>query len=486
MRVARAAGRHVAVAVCLLLMGTGAARLAVAQEPEPTLRWRAVIDQAIRSNQQLASELESLAAKNEDIAIARARFLPKITFGSTINRSGAVTFSASSGVIPTQVILGGVAAEQLIFDWAAFQDYDVQKDLYASQDADVRNTKFDIVTRAAQAYLGVLFAQDLLRIHRESLALTQQNLDTAQRQVQAGVLTRSDPLRWESQLYANQQAIIEQEANLYVSKVALNQIRNRPAEESFTLESLSVPDHGFVFSSNVVTSVLADAAKARVIRDYLVELGLARAPAIAALDLQVAAQRRGKDAQHKWLLPSATFGAGATERFYEGGEGVESDGSETTFWQVAATLTWSPFEGGANVARTRQVDAEYQSLLFQRQQLRNTVEEGIRSAFAYVAADYRRIDLARAQLGAAEANYELINQAYVAGVASIQELLDAQAQIVAGNSAVISAQYAFLADLFALQQAMGYFPVLEGPVDEAHRIRVLEERLMAPGSRQTR
>jgi len=309
------------------------------------------------------------------------------------------------------------------------------------------------------------------------LALTQQSLDTARQQVQAGVVTRSDTLRWESQLYANQQVIVEQEANLYVSKVALNQVRNRPAEEAFVPEALSIEEHGFVFSSAAVSAALADDATARVIRDYLVELGLARSPVIAALDLELAAQRRAKDAQHKWLLPSATFAAGATERLYEGGEGVQSDGSNTIFWKLAATLTWIPFEGGANVARTRQVDAEYQSLLFQRQQRRTSIEQGIRTAFAYVAADYRRIDLARAQRGAAEANYELINAAYLAGATSIQELLDAQAQIIGGNSAVISALYAFLADLFTLQQKMGYFPILEGPVDEAHHIRALEEQL---------
>ncbi len=484
MRGSLSAGRRVAAGTWLLLAAVGAVGLAGAQEEAPTLRWRAAIDQAVSSNQQLASVLESLAAKNEDVVIARARFLPTVAVGMTFNESGEVTFSESSGVIPTRVIFAGLAVEQLIFDWTAFSDYTVQKDLYASQDAQVRNTKFDVVTRTAQSYLGVLFAQDLLQIRRENLALTQQNLDTARQQLQAGVVTRSDTLRWESQLFANQQAIIEQEANLYVSKVALNQVRNRPSEESFTPEALSIEEHGFVFSSEVVASSLGDAARARVIRDYLVELGLVGSPTIAALDLEIAAQSRAKDAQHKWLLPSATFGAGATERLYEGGEGVESgDGeAQTTFWKLAATLTWNVFEGGANLARTRQIDAEYQSLLFQRQQLRNSVEEGIRTTFAYVAADYRRIDLARAQLAAAEANYELINQAYLAGATSIQELLDAQAQIVAGNSAVISALYAFLADLFTLQQAMGYFPVLEGPVDEANRIRSLEERLMETGT----
>jgi len=483
MHALRGTRRQGAVVAGLLLASLFAIPSAGAQDEAPTLRWRAAIDQALRSNQELAAALETLVAKNEDVAIARARFLPRVTFGSTFNQSGEVTFSEANGVVPTRALLAGIAVEQLIFDWAAFQDYDVQKDLYASQNADVRNTKFDIVTQTAQAYLGVLFAQDLLRIHRDNLALTQQNLDTARRQVQAGVVTRSDALRWESQLYANQQAIIEQEANLYVSRVALNQVRNRPAEEPVSPEVLSIEEHGFVFSSEAVTTSLGNAAKARVIRDYLAVLGLAHSPAIAALDLEIAAQGRAKDAQHRWLLPSATFGAGATERLFEGGEGVPSDdGSETTFWKLAATLTWTPFEGGASLARTRQVDAEYQSLVFQRQQLSTSIEQGIRTAFAYVASDYRRIDLARAQLAAAEANYDLINQAYLAGVASIQELLDAQAQIVAGNSAVISALYAFLADLFTLQQAMGYFPVLEGPVDEANRIRALEERLMAAGA----
>jgi len=79
--------------------------------------------------------------------------------------------------------------------------------------------------------------------------------------------------------------------------------------------------------------------------------------------------------------------------------------------------------------------------------------------------------------------HELINQAYLAGTTSVQDLLDAQMQIVAGNSAMIAAHYAFLLDLLVLEQAMGYFPVLEGPLDVANRIRFLEEKLLAPGTR---
>jgi outer membrane protein len=433
------------------------------------------------ANQHLAAALKSLEATGENVAIARSAFLPNVVGGATFNVSGEVTFSEQNGVIPTRVGFVGLAVEQLIFDETAFSNYTVQKDLYASQDARVRNTKFDIVTQAAQAYLGVLVAQDLLEIQRQNAALTEQNLETARQQLQAGVVTRSDTLRWENQRYANEQEIIEQQASLYVSRIALNQIRNRPSEEPFTLEETSIADHGFIFSSDVVAASLDNAAKARIIRDYLVDLGLARSPALLALDLEIAAQSRAKDAQHKWLVPSATFATGATTRVYQAGEGVD-DSAESTFWKLAATLTWNVFDGGASIAETRQIDGEYAGLLFQRQELKTSIDKGIRTAFAYVTADYQKIDLARAQLATAEENYELINQAYLAGTTSIQDLLDAQMQIVAGNGAVIAAHYAFLLDLLALEQAMGYFPVLEEPLDVANRIRVLEERLLTSGT----
>ena len=51
-----------------------------------------------------------------------------------------------------------------------------------------------------------------------------------------------DVLRWQSQLYADQQGVVSQKSSVLQSRFTLNQTRNRPAEEVCTLQDLSVED----------------------------------------------------------------------------------------------------------------------------------------------------------------------------------------------------------------------------------------------------
>ncbi len=55
------------------------------------------------------------------------------------------------------------------------------------------------------------------------------------------------------------------------------------------MEPLSVERNGFVFSNGVVVEALADDAKASLLRDYLVALGLDRSRSLKSLDAEILA-----------------------------------------------------------------------------------------------------------------------------------------------------------------------------------------------------
>ena len=257
-----------------LLLGAGPALA----EGEETLGWVEAINQALDANQSLAAAQENLEASHKNVAIARGDLLPSLSVLGVFSESHSATFSQTSGVIPSTTLMVGGTVNQMIYNQRSFANHNIQKDLYASQEEQLRNTRFGIISAAGQAYIGVLLAQDMLQVQAENRNLTEQNLQVARDRERVGSTDLKEVLRWQSQLYGNEQALAGQQSSVVVNRIALNQVRDRPAEEVYTLEKLTVKENGFIFSSDVVVEAISREDKARLIRNYLVDLGLDKLP----------------------------------------------------------------------------------------------------------------------------------------------------------------------------------------------------------------
>jgi multidrug efflux system outer membrane protein len=449
----------------------------VLSQDRQTLTWTEAINQALSANQSLAAAQADLEATKEDISIARANFLPSFGVGGALSTSKAATFSETSGVLPSTTGLVGASLTQMIYNEKFFANHTVQKELYASQEEQLRNTRYGIIAGAGQAYIGVLLAEQLLDVQIVNREVTEQHLQSSRDREQVGATSLQEVLRFQTQLYANEQQVAGQRANVLMNRIALNQVRDRPAEEVDVLEKLSVEKDGFIFSSSVVAEALANEDKARIVRDYLVELGLASSPALASLDREIAAQQRQLSSEKRWLIPSLSFTAGADAFVLTSGVGEEEAQKKKGFWKLGVNLSWPIFEGGANLSKVDQSESEIRALASQRKELETSLEQAIRATVGVAISDYQKIGLARSQAEAAEQNYLLVYDSYLVGEISLLDLLDAQEQKLNAASSATVALYTFFADLLSVEQAIGYFPFLE-PQDQVDKIiRELESRL---------
>jgi outer membrane protein TolC len=453
-----------------------AAGPALAQGNE-TLGWLEAINQALSANQSLAAAQEDLEAAHEDVSIAKANFLPSVDIHGLFLEAKARSVSPNAGIIPSTTGLVGAKLTQMIFDEKAFANYSIQQSLYASQEQQVRSTRFGIIAAAGQAYVGVLLAEDLLEVQNENLELTEQNLQTSRDREQVGETSFQEVLRWQTQLYANKRQVLESKSSVLLSRFALNQVRDRPEEEHYELHKLTLDSEGFIFSSDVIQQALDEDDKARVVRDYLVELGLTNAPALAALDLELEAQQRQLSSDDRWLIPSFAFSAGADHFLFTAGQDDNIADTAANFWTLSASFNWSIFDGGANLAKVHQAGSELRALQSQRKELQTSLEQAIRASAAVAIADFQAIDFARLQAEVAEQNYALVYDSYLVGETTLQDLLDAQSQRIAAHSAATVAFYTFLADLLSVEQAIGYFPFLEPTDRVSEHVRELERKL---------
>jgi outer membrane protein TolC len=458
--------------VILVLVGSFSAP-ASAQCGE--LTFLEAVQEALNANQALAASRNTLDAQEKQVAIARAAMLPRLTgVGQGLISSGA-TFSASAGVIPEKTTQAAGLLQQTLYNQAYIDSLGAQKHLYESQENDYENIRAQTIAGAGIDYVGVLLAEALLAVQQQNVELTKESVEITKSQEQAGAVLYRDVLRWQSQLYADQQGVVSQKSSVLQSRFALNQTRNRPAEEVCTLQALSVEEDGFVFSSPVVYEAVGDDAKAAVMRDYLVDLGIERSPQIRSLDAQIRSQQRTSKSAKRWLIPSLDAQVAGAVFLKTGGGGSEAQTSGDTFWQAQGLLNWNILNGGAYISTMNLEKAMLYSIQSQRTDAATALEETIRGTVAVALASFTNIALAQLQSETATQNYELVNEAYLEGEATFLELLDSQQQLLNAEKAATQALYGFLSDLLTVEQSINYFPFME--TDSDSRIRELESRL---------
>lgn len=456
---------------CILIAGLPTAGRAQCGE----LTWLEAIQQALDANQALAAARQALDAQRKEVAIARAAMLPRLTGGGSGLISSGATFSASAGVIPEKTTQAAGLLQQTLYNQASIDALGAQKHLYQSQQDDYELSRAQTIAGAGQDYVSVLLAEALLKVQQQNVDLTEESLDITKSQERAGAVLFRDVLRWQSQLYADQQGVVTQEAAVLITRFKLNQMRNRPAEQICVLEELTVAKDGFIFASPVVFEAASDDGKATVVRDYLVELGIERSPEIRGLDAQIRSQERTMKSARRWLVPSVDASLAGAVFLKTGGGGSDVQTSGDTFWQAQGLLTWNILDGGAFIAGMNLEKARLYSLRSERTEAATALEEAIRARAAVAIAAFETIGLSTLQTETATKNYELVNEAYLEGDATFLELLDSQQQLLDAQKSAKRALYGFLSDLLAVEQSINYFPFLESDADA--RVRELEARL---------
>jgi outer membrane protein TolC len=132
-------------------------------------------------------------------------------------------------------------------------------------------------------------------------------------------------------------------------------------------------------------------------------------------------------------------------------------------------LSYPIARGGAKFAGLDRARATLESLRTDRRATALSLEERIRADFAKASGAYENVGFVKRQESAAQRNFDLVEQSYTLGVASILELLDAQAQLLSAELALNDANYGFLADLVAAERTLSFYAFLE-PRDDVEAL----------------
>ena len=454
-------------------------------EPEPSgppLTLADAVSKALALNLDLRVAEASVVAGKENISLARAALMPQISVGGRLASMERDDASAIPGQAQHTAI-GSLTLDMPLYVEPAKANLDVQKQLQAARESDREKVRLDIVLETTQSYLGLLRAKTGERIHKDNLRLTRSNLALAQARRRIGTAGPSEVYRWESEIANAQRAAVEAQAQTRVAEIALNAALHRPLEEIVNTQEVGLDEPVLIASQQRLYELIDNPASFSVFRDFVVTESLGAVPELAQLDAHILAQERTlESARRAFREPTLYLRADHSQTLARAGTRGPSlpgvDDHETT---LALQLSFPLYTGGSRSAQQQKADEELTGLRMQRQALAERLEQRVRAALHMARTALTTIRLSRQAADAAQANLDVVRDAYTRGTVSILDLLDAQNAALVADQRAATGVYDFLVGLMEVERAAARFDFFLTTQEQADWLSRVERYFAARG-----
>ncbi len=297
-------------------------------------------------------------------------------------------------------------------------------------DLQSARTRQEVVFQVARAYFGLQLAQERQRAVDASLRAAEANLALAQSRFRAGLAVESDVLAAEVRLARLREDASSAGAQLTVAQAALNDAVGLPLDEP---------------------QVAVDPLALRPARDVADVTGETqdRRPDYRALLVEERARERVIRVARSDYFP--TIGLEGTYELNT--EGPVGDGQGS--WSVMAVLRWNLFNGGADQARVREAEAARDRARAVRARAASLIGLEAREARARWTTARERAGVAERAITQAEETLRIVQVRYRGGLATIVDLLTAEAALTESRTRLSEAVHDYSVALAAWELALG-------------------------------
>lgn len=263
---------------------------------------------------------------------------------------------------------------------------------------------------------------------KHELAVSYVNLldslsNDVRRMVQEGVATRSDQLSVDVKLNSAQVDLVKVENGLKLSRMLLAQVCGLPVDTTFTLEDETFDEQALV--------------EAEVAKSYNMQDIYNRRADVQALRLGVDIAKQEQNVARASMLPNiALVGA------YEFSNPNMNDGFKKRFgggFSVGAMVTIPLWHWGGNMAKYRQAESKRVIAQLELQDAEDMIELQVNQAALKTTEAYKTYNMTVANLARADENLRTATLGYEEGVATTDNVMEAQTAWLKAHSEQIDA-----------------------------------------------
>ena len=390
-----------------------------------------IYQDALSNDTQLQGARSGLQATLEGRAQVRAALYPTITLNANAmkNRSKIIGGSSDSynstgygislnqGLYHRDIIVSGREIESSI----------------ALGELEYQQAEEGLILRVANAYFGLLSAQDGLELAQaERRAISQQLKQTKQR-FDVGLSAITDV----HEAQASYDMVVAQEIAAQIaldnSREALREIVGKPVGE-FALLQNDLP---------MIAPEPADVG-------HWIKLALRDNLTLRSEKLATKIAKYGVDKANAGHYPTVDL-VGSYD--YSDSQATNGDERRSSF--IGLSLVLPLYSGGFTSSRGRESDFRYQQAQYRLEQQRRAIEHDARSAYLGVTAGISLVKAYRQALSSNQTAYEATQAGFDAGTRTTLDLLNAQREQFRSKRDYASARYDYLLASLELKAVVG-------------------------------
>lgn len=411
-----------------LLLAGGAAR---AQEGPWSLK--DCIRHALDHNLTVQQSALTVEQREVELSTAQARRLPGVSASASENLSfgrGLTednTYSNANTTSTSFSLSGNVPV---------FQGFDITNGIklsklnLAAATSDLEKARDDIRVSVAQAYVQILYNQELLRVAREQTAHDADLLEQIRERLNAGKVSAAEVSAQQATLAQSRQSEIQAEGNLRMSLLDLSQLLELSSPEGFS----------------IVTPEVDDPSRVLLMRpESIYEEAVAVKPAVEAARLNVdyagLAITRAKGA----YLPTISLSGGLGTNYYTNSKYLSPTFGEqlkNNFSQYVGVSMNIPIFQRLSVRNSvRNAELNLRGQQIQLESVKKALYKEIQQAYYNAVTAQARYAGSRESAASARQHYELTEEKYKVGKAGVAEYNDARNSWLRAESEHIQARY---------------------------------------------
>ena len=458
------------------------ARFLKGDEPitDQRLSLQEVIAEGLQSNLDLRIEKRNVDLASQDMHRAKSSLLPTVETSTTLLQIDPDVAERAFGQQPERTGAGTGTVQQVLFSEQVFANVKIQQYLAEAARHRADLVALDVVLNLATAYFNILLAKTGARIQDENLEVSRRNLKIARTRNAVGYAGVADVFRWESEVARATQASIEAFNNLYLAKVQLNRLLNRPdISEEFAVEEAQLSDELFGrFDPARIGPLIDRAGDVEILTDFLVAEALQNMPSLKQLAANMkAAERQQQMNRRLYYLPTVALRGQADYTFWRAGKGMPPTSADpvNSTWNLALHFTYPLFQGNQRKIAIDQTAIQQQQLRLQEESLRQQLSQAVQVRMTNLVSRRTNIHFAEVAAASAQKNFELVQDAYQKGQLEITQLVDAQRAALSARQAEAGAVYEYLVSYLQLENSIGGYTMFMTSEEQ----RAFVERLTA-------
>ena len=372
---------------------------------------------ADRNHPQIEEAAANLSATEARLGQARANYWPQVNLAADWNK-GDTFLTALGGIKETEVSTVSVVVRQNLYDFGrlagATETAQGAKEAAAQ---GVAVNRQDVAFRVKAAWYLVLAAEKQVETSRKTVSAREELARQAEEFFRHGIRSRVEVARTEAALFAGKSLLIRAENNRELARLelanamGLNTLADRPLVEPETNADPAPED---------LAGLREEALRGRGELKRLYSLKNAASGSL----------RSARSGYLPTLSGTASYGEASPSMLPEG-----------QVWALGVNLTLPVFSGFATQEQVREADAAIHGVEAQQKNLRMQIEREVESSWLGISEARARFAATDKEAVAAQESQRLAMERYREGLGTMVEAIDAQAQALNAETAMIQAGY---------------------------------------------